>query len=298
MTKETFNPYEHLSVYHDADGNPLFENLEENGKPVCQKGDDGKYHSVLIPKRFINSNGYREWFRCRYPNGCIDIEDMTQDAVSNGSTFIDSLEYKVKVTLYEDREKKLQIANSYGIIRKTYKPDSKTGSFAPEYSDNKNTFELAQSIGLRNAMLNAGFIYDTSDSVLREKDSQYLNIIVSGPVLDFAPANEKTKAVSVEEQTPANDILNYISGMNKQEEKTATIDEKLEISSTNVVENDNNYDPKQVVFEALEEASERLKGLNGKFIGELDAGMIAYLSSGNWKGKLSPETIKAIETLA
>jgi len=293
MTKESFNPYEHLSVYHDSDGNPLFENLEDNGKPVSRKGEDGKYHSVLIPKRYLNSNAYREWFRCRYPNGCIEVEDQTQPAQFNGTTFVDSLEYKVKVILFEDRERKMQLASSYGIIRKAYKPDNKSSVFIPEYAENKNTFELAQSIGLRNAMLNAGFIYETSASVLKQEDSQYLNIIVSGPVLDVAPATSEDNIPKVKEPEPSsNEILDYIKGM-----KTTTEPAKeVEKSTENEVSKEENA--KNITFTTLEAASERLKRFNGLLIGDLEPGIISYLSSGNWEGKLSKETIDAIQILA
>ena len=295
MINDSFNPYEHLSVYHDADGNPILENLEDNGKPVSMKGEDGKFHSVLIPRRYLNSNAYREWFRCRYPDGCIDVEDLTLPAMWNGSVFVDSPEYKVKVTLFEDKAKTLQIASSYGIIRKTYKPDPVQGQYIPEYSDSKNTFELAQSIGIRNAMLNAGFLYDPSASVLKEKDAQYLNVIIAGPALDFAPAMELPSfgEESLEEENSApvsasgnDEILDYLREMSSAQENPVQVESKTP-----------SEDMRDVIFTTLEGANDQLKRFNGMRIGDIDEGTVTYLGTRNWDGKLTEETINALAAL-
>lgn len=297
MKEDLFNPYENLSVYHDQEGNPIFENLEDNGKPVSMLGEDGKYHSVLIPKRYLNANAYRKWFKSCYPNGCIDVEDLTLPAVFNGTVFAESTEFKVKVTLYEDREKKKQISNSYGIIKKQFKQDARTSMIVPEFEDCKNTFELAQSIALRNAMLNAGFLFDANASALKEKDAHYQSIINLGPVVSTVQVSAISPALPAEEKVQEKpDILSYLNSMQEELAKPELTEKQSE--SAKVAEKTAEDAAKEVIFTCLDGASSSLKALEGRKVGDLEEYLLAYFSGGNFEGKLTKETIDAITTLA
>lgn len=333
-----FNPYDHLSVYHDAEGNPVFENLEENGKPVSVKGADGKYHSVMIPKRYMSGNAYREWFKTEYPDGVIDVEDLTLNAVYDQTKgiFVEAPEYKVKVTLYEDRMMTKLIGTSYSVVKRGFK---KYEDNIPDYANEgyKNSFELAQAIALKNAMVNAGFIFDTSAEALRAKDAQFVNICQIGNITDYVPleaseatikadletgeikeesepkeapkkatSNTKEKAAAEEQITnefnsSETDVLSFINEMSgaKEEAKEAA---KEEVAADDADEDLFSDEAKakagEVLFTCLDGASPNLKKHHGKRICDLEDRVITWCSARDLTGKLSEETIKALEIFA
>ena len=311
--EKAFNPYEHLSVMHDAAGNPIFENLEDNGIPVSKMGSDGKYHSVMVPKRYLSSSAYRLWFKSEYPFGTVEVEDLTQPAVFNGQIFVDSLEFKVKVSLWADQERKRLISSSYGIIRKDCKMSQAEQSFNPEGAENRfyNSFELAQSIALRNAMSNAGYIIDMNSSALKEADAQFVDAALLGEVLDIEPPTEEpkkekktaeaskkvkaeTKEVSAAKETSSDDdVLMYLDAMETEEK---AIDEKAE-EQIKWDELEAKTNPSEIVFTVLEGAPAQYSRAAGKKLGELDMNTLRYFASKDLSGRVSEETIRGINAL-
>jgi len=300
MRKSSFSPKDHLSIYHDANGQPIFENIEIDGRPQVSKGSDGRYRSLMAPKRYLSANAYREWFYDVYPEGSIVVDDLSLPAAFNGTVFVESLEFKVKVTLYEDREQKKQISCSYGILKKNASPDFRANGITADNSDMKSSFELAQSIALKNAMLNAGFIFDFSEADMTE--ATYVDEVIEGPILNYAPSAEiedspvSEAILEIKKPAPAeDDLFNYLS--EKAELEKVESDEIITKIPVAEPKEDPREAAKNVIFTALDSATDHLKRFNGLRLGDIEEGMITYFTTRDWTGKLSPETIAALEIL-
>lgn len=186
---EVFNPLEHLAVQTDKADNPQWEYLEQNGLPVHKIGPDGLLHNVLVAKRYLPVMGYRQWFYSKYPEGSIIVDDITPEAALVSDHFVDYPSYKIKVTLYADQEHTKTISTGYGSYRKADKYDpSKEKHTYVEKSESMDNFHLCQAIALKDAMANAGFIYDYNADVINATDAQFVE-------MDFAKLKEEPATI-------------------------------------------------------------------------------------------------------
>lgn len=185
MPTNNFNPVNNLKCMKDANGYPLMEALENNGIPVFAKGPDGKNHRVFVPRRYLDVNGYREWFWDIYPDGAISVIDMASDS-ENATT-------KVEVRLYADRcnMERSFIANSFGF----YKPKQFEAEI-PEFTS-VNGFELAQATALKNAMSNAGFVFTPNEDILSDEAS-FIEYTVLGEPVDLLANDDSTSFTEYE----------------------------------------------------------------------------------------------------
>lgn len=315
----TFNPLEFLANRKDNDNNLIWDYLEKDGKPVYREGSDGLLHKVMILRKYLPLNAYRMWFKDKYPNGRMEVEDQTPAPVfSETKGWVESPNYKIKASLYSNETSEHPMSTAYGVIPKTFKSYDSSG-YDVEKEERKDNMTLAQYFAIVGAMANAGFIYNLPDELedseffvantkLEDNPAEVIPLSAVTTIAAIAKTEETKEADSSEEPEPqSNDLVNsFLKNKPKTEpepevneapveepqpmaeeelpaepEAAPVEEEPKKAKTSKKTAESNDAKPEDVVFTFAEGYTppEKFAGLVGKRIGDVDPKLIRYFAN-------------------